>query len=205
MKKSSALAVIDFSDIPAGVYAVDAILKKAPIAFVRAGTVTRGRYLVVFGGSTAATSESLGEALAIAGTSIIDHSFLPDIHPALFSAVFGARHKTNGSLLIIETETASSIVRSVEAALKGTPVELIEVRLSDRGLAGKGIALMAGTLHDIEAAAMLAEAGTGVDAAAPRGFSCRLIAAPHDVLERDVAAATCFDVAPLLELDGELG
>jgi microcompartment protein CcmL/EutN len=50
MKKASALAVLDFEDIPTGIYAVDAILKKAPIAFVRAGTVTRGRYLVVFGG-----------------------------------------------------------------------------------------------------------------------------------------------------------
>lgn len=205
MKKAPALAVLDFNDIPAGVYAVDAILKKAPIAFVRAGTVTHGRYLVVFGGSTAATSESLGEALATTGTSIIDHSFLPDIHPALFSAVFGARHKATGSLLIVETETASSIVRSVEAALKGTAVELIEVRLSDTGLAGKGMALMAGALHDIEAAAMLASAGTGVDADAPRGFSYRLIAAPHDVVERDIAAATRFDAAPLLELDGELG
>src|SRR5207253_1793907 len=52
MKKASALAVIDYEDIPAGVYAVDAILKKAPIAFVRAGTVTRGRYLVLFRGTT---------------------------------------------------------------------------------------------------------------------------------------------------------
>lgn len=205
MKKASALAVLDYNDIPAGMYAVDAILKKAPIAFVRAGTVTRGRYLVLFGGSTAATSESLGEALATTRPSIIDSSFLPDIHPALFAAVFGAKRKASGALLIIETETASSIVRSVEAALKGTPVELIEVRLSDTGLAGKGMALMSGTLHDVEAAALLASAGSGVDAAAPLGFSCRLIAAPHDVLERDIATTTRFDAAPLLELDGELG
>jgi hypothetical protein len=35
--------------------------------------------------------------------------------------------------------------------------------------------------------------------------SYRLIAAPHDVLERDITAATRFEVAPLLELDGEAG
>lgn len=204
MKKASALAVLDYRDIPAGMYAVDAILKKAPIAFVRAGTVTRGRYLVVFGGSTAATSESLGEALATTGSSIIDHTFLPDIHPSLFAAVFGARRKSGGSLLIVETETASSIVRCVEAALKGTDVELLEIRLSDNGLAGKGMAMMSGTLHDVEAAAALASAG-GFDVAAPHGFAYRLIAAPHDVLERDITAATRFDAAPLIELDGEIG
>ena len=197
MKKSSALAVLDFEDIPTGIYAVDAILKKAPIAFVRAGTVTRGRYLVVFGGSTASTLESLNEAVAITGPAILDQAFLPDIHPALFDAVFGTRRKANGSLLILETETASSIVRAVEAALKGTPVELIEVRLSDTGLAGKGIALVAGTLPDIQSAA---------DLAAQRArISYRLIPAPHDVLERDITAATRFEAAPLLELDGETG
>ena len=204
MKKASALAVIDYEDIPAGVYAVDAILKKAPIAFVRAGTVTRGRYLVLFGGSTASTQESLGEALATTRSAVIDHAFLPDIHPSLYDAVFGTRKRTTGSLLILETDTASSIVRAVEAAMKGTPVELIEVRLSDTGLAGKGIALLAGTLHDVDAAAELAAAGTS-GGAPPHGFSHRVIAAPHDVLERDITAATRFDAAPLLELDGEAG
>ena len=198
MKKASALAVLDFEDIPTGIYAVDAILKTAPIAFVRAGTVTRGRYLVVFGGSTASTQESLNEAVAVTGSAILDQAFLPDIHPDLFDAVFGTRRKAaGGSLLILETETASSIVRAVEAALKGTPVELIEVRLSDTGLSGKGIALVAGTLHDIQSAA---------DLAAERAhISYRLIPAPHDVLERDITAATRFEAAPLLELDGEGG
>ena len=205
MKKTSALAVLDFSDIPAGVWAVDAILKKAPIAFVRAGTVTRGRYLVIFGGSTAATAESLGEARKLSGDAIIDFALLPDVHPVLFDSVFGAKRKSGGSLLIVETETASSIVRAVEAALKGTPVELIELRLSDVGLAGKGIARIAGSLHDVEAAANLAAAGAGVDAAPPRGFSHRVIAAPHEIVEREIAAVARFDIAPLVELDGEAG
>lgn len=205
MKKVSALAVLDFADIPSGVYAVDAILKKAPIAFVRAGTVTRGRYLVLFGGSTASTAESLAEAVATTGRSIIDHAFLPDVHPALFDAIFGTKQKVAGSLLIMETETASSIVRAVEAALKGTPVGLIEVRLSDAGLSGKGVAFLAGSQHDVEAAAMFAADGAGVDAPPPRGFSYRLIAAPHDVVEREITAVTRFDAAPLLELDGEAG
>jgi microcompartment protein CcmL/EutN len=205
MKRTSAFAVIDFSDIPTGVCAVDSILKKASIAFVRAGTVTRGRYLVMFGGSTAATAESLAEALATSGNGIIDHAFLPDAHPALFDAAFGARRKSTGSLLIIETETASSMVRAVEAALKGTPVDLMEMRLADGGLSGKGLALLSGSLHDVEYAAILAANGAGADAPPPRGFSFRLIAAPHEIMEREIAAVTRFDLAPLLELDGEAG
>lgn len=204
MKKTSALAVLEFADIPAGVWAVDAILKKAPIAFVRAGTVTRGRYLVLFGGSTASTAESLEEALERTGSSVIDHAFLPDVHPSLFDAAFGARRAIPGALLIIETETAASVVRAVEAALKGTPVELVELRLSDNGLSGKGVAILAGSLHDVDAAAVLAAAGSGVDALPPRGFVHRVIAAPHDSVEK-ITATTRFDAAPLVELDGEAG
>ena len=204
MKKVSALAVLDFDNIPTGVYAVDTILKKAPIAFVRAGTVTRGRYLVLFGGSTGATAESLAEARETCGRAIIDEAFLPDVHDALFDGVFGTRKEASGSLLIIETETASSIVRSVEAALKGTPVQLIEVRLSDTGLAGKGVAFLAGSLPDIEAASVLAGSGLGADAPPPRGYSYRLIAAPHDVTERKIAYTTRFNDAPVVELDGEI-
>jgi microcompartment protein CcmL/EutN len=204
MKKTSALAVLEFADIPAGVWAVDAILKKAPIAFLRAGTTTRGRYLVLFGGSTASTAESYEEALSRTGRSVLDQAFLPDVHPSLFAAAFGERRTASGALLIIETETAASVVRAVEAALKGTPVELIEMRLSDNGLAGKGVAILAGTLHDVDAAAVLAASGSGVNALPPQGFVFRIIAAPHDAVER-VTSTTRFDAAPLLELDGEAG
>ena len=86
--------------------------------------------------------------------------------------------------------------------LKGTPVELIEIRLSDFGLSGKGIALLSGTLHDIEAAAVLAAEGTGDPL---HGFSCRMIPGPHDDMSRVIGTTTSYDVAPLLELDGEEG
>jgi microcompartment protein CcmL/EutN len=204
MKKVSALAVLDFDNIPTGVFAVDTILKKAPIAFVRAGTVTRGRYLVLFGGSTGATAESLAEARERCAGAILDEAFLPDVHDSLFDGVFGAKKKASGSLLIIETETAASIVRAVEAALKGTPVQLLEVRLSDTGLSGKGVALLAGSLPDVEAAADLAALGSGHDAPPPVGYSYRLIAAPHDVTERNIAGTTRFNEAPVIELDGEI-
>jgi microcompartment protein CcmL/EutN len=202
MKKSPALAVLDFEEVPAAIDAIDALLKKAPVAFLRSGTVTRGRYLVLFGGSTAATAEALGEAIAVGGVPLLDQAFLPDVHPALFDAIFGARKKPSGSLLILETATASGLVRAVEGALKGTPVDLVEVRLSDGGLSGKALAFLSGALPDVAEAARLAASGLGIP---PRGFAHRLIAAPHEAFERGIAAGTRFADAPLLELDGEKG
>jgi len=79
------------------------------------------------------------------------------------------------------------------------------LRLADAGLSGKGFALMAGTLHDVEYAAILAANGMGFDSAPPRGFSFRLIAAPHERTEREIISVTRFESAPLLDLDGEAG
>ena len=202
MKKVPALALLDFAEVPAAIDAVDALLKKAPIDFLRSGTVTHGRYLVLFGGSTAATAEALGAAVATGGAPLLDHAFLRDVHPELFDAIFGARRRPSGSLLVLETSTASSLVRAVEAALKGTPVELVELRLSDGGLAGKSVAFLCGYLPDVEEAARLAATGLSDP---PLGFVHRLIPAPHEALEKGLAAATRFADAPLLELDGEKG
>ena len=202
MKKVPSLALLDFAEIPAGVDAVDALLKKAPIAFLRSGTVTGGRYLVLFGGSTAATEEALGAAVAIGRSALLDQAFLPDVHPALFDALSGTKRRPSGSLLILETETAASLLRAVEAALKGVPVELVELRLSDAGLAGKALAVLCGALPDVEEASLLAAAGLGFP---PRGLTSRLIAAPHESLEKGIGASTRFADAPLLELDGERG
>jgi len=202
MKKAPALALLEFTEVPAGVDAVDALLKRAPVAFLRSGTVTHGRYLVLFGGSTAATAEALTAAVAVGGAPLLDQAFLPDVHTALFNAVLGARRKPSGSLLVLETETAASLVRAVEAALKGTPVDLVELRLSDEGLSGKGVAFLSGTLPDVGAALQLAEGGLGDP---PRGLTHRLIASPHEALEQGLGTSTRFSDAPLLDLDGEKG
>ena len=73
MKKHPALAIVEFSDIPTGMFATDAMLKKAPIAFVKCGTISRGRYLTLIGGTTASVDESLAEGLVHGGDSVLDH------------------------------------------------------------------------------------------------------------------------------------
>jgi microcompartment protein CcmL/EutN len=201
MKPVPAIAVVELADIPIGMRATDALAKKAPIAFLKCGTITRGRYLVFFGGSTAAVDEALGECLYWGGRSVIDHVFLADVHPELFDAMMGARRPAaSGSLAVLETTAVSAIVRAAEAALKGTPVELVEIRLADAGLGGKGVAILRGELHDVEAAVQIA-----TSAVQARGGTLQstIISAPHEAVYQQVSADTHFASAPLLELDGE--
>jgi microcompartment protein CcmL/EutN len=201
MKQYPAVATIEFGDIAAGAAATDAMLKKAPIAFFRCGTITDGRYLTLIGGTTASVEESFGEGLRHAAGHVLDSVVLLDVDHRLYDAVQGARRgRGAGALAVIETGTVSASIRGAEAALKGTPVELLEIRLGDSGLAGRGLALYQGPLHDVEAAVQLAVAQ------ARRGtvrVSSRIIAAPYEALVSQLEHGTGFATALTVALEGE--
>ncbi len=203
MRHFSALAALELDDLPAGVVAVDALAKKAPIALLRCGTITRGRFLIVLGGTPAAVEEAFLEALSAGAGAVADQVLLADAEPRLVEAVLHARRAPgDGAHAVLETPTVSSLVLACERALKGTPVELVELRPGDSGLGGKGLAVLRGDLHDVEAAVEIAGA-----ALAERGreLSTRLVAAPHEALLRALAGATAYAASPTLELDGEVG
>ena len=121
MRKYPTIAVIEFSSIADGIYCTDALLKKAPIAMIKSGTVSRGRYLIIIGGSTASVEESLNEALDVGQASRLDHTFLPDVHPEVHDAILGQRVPVaQDAVAILETDTVAANVRAAELALKGT-------------------------------------------------------------------------------------
>ncbi len=200
MKRAAALAVLDFAQIPAGLDATDAMLKKAPVAFFRSGTVTAGRYLTLIGGTPASVEEALTEGLARAEGHLLDHLYLADVHPRLLDALEGRRGEDGaGALLILEAATASSVVLACERALKGTLVDLVEVRLSDAGLAGKGLALFRGDLHELEAAVEIVTSALPPSA----GLTYRVLARPHDAFAREAALGTAFAARRVVDLGGE--
>lgn len=201
MKLYSSIALIEFRDIAVGLFATDAMIKKSPIALLKAGIITGGRYMTMVGGSTASVDEAFAEGVFWGKDCILDQVMLPDIHPRLHDAILGKRNVTaGGSMAIIETPTASSNVRAAEMALKGTPVDLVEIRLAESRLAGKGLSIYRGELHDIEAALDMALAflrHLNVPAVS------RIIASPHETLTAQIFDSTFFHDAKLLELDGE--
>jgi microcompartment protein CcmL/EutN len=202
MKKHPAIAVVEFGDIPTGMSATDAMLKKAPIAFVKCGTITHGRYLTLIGGSMASVDEALQEGLACGGESVLDHLLLADVHPRVYEAILGWRKPGNsGALAIIETDTVAANVRAAEAALKGTPVDLIEIRLADTGLSGHGLSVYQGALPDIEAAIDIAT--RQVDQAGG-SLRHRIISSPHEGLIKQIETSTWFGSQTVLDLDGEV-
>ncbi|MBP7687086.1 MAG: BMC domain-containing protein [Thermoflexales bacterium] len=147
-----ALALIEFDSIAAGIQAGDAMVKKAPIARVVAGTVQPGHYLVLISGEVADVDESLKAGREVGGAHIVDTVFLPHVHPAVVNAIAGGRDVRAGAALgVIETATVPAAIRSADAGVKGAQVALLEIRLAD-GLHGKGLTFFTGEVADVEAA-----------------------------------------------------
>jgi microcompartment protein CcmL/EutN len=201
MKRYPAIAIVELSSIADGIYCTDALLKKAPIAMLKAGTVSGGRYLIILGGSTASVEEALNEALELNQASRLDHIFLPDVHDQVHAALLGQRQPMlQDAVAILETSTVAANVRAAELALKGTQVRLIELRLADYEMSGKAISLFNGELAEVEAAMDLA----GEFLRGRKEYvQHRIIANPHHTLTQQLGAGTRFSGAQPLELEGE--
>ena len=147
-----AIVLLEFDSIAAGIQAGDAMVKRSPLGTLHAGTVHPGRYLVLAGGEVADVEEAYAAGRELAGGSLIDEIFLPDVHPDVVEALVGARRSgPEEALGVIETRTASATIAAADAGVKGASVTLLSIRLAD-GLGGKGYALFAGQLADVEAA-----------------------------------------------------
>jgi microcompartment protein CcmL/EutN len=152
MKQYPAIALIEFSSIAVGVLAGDAMIKKSPILMLKAGTVSRGKYLVLIGGSVASVEESYKMGLEIGKDMVIDSVFLPDIHPQVLDAMLGAKKQIQEeSFGIIETSSVAATIEAADAAIKGALVNIIEIRLAD-ALGGKAYVMVNGKVEDVEAA-----------------------------------------------------
>ncbi len=152
-----AILLLEFESIAIGIRAGDAMAKRAPIRTLHAGTVHPGRYLVLAGGEVGDLEEAREAAWEAGRESLRDEIFLPDVAPAVVSALTGERrHRHEEALGVFETVSVPAVIRASDRAVKGALIDLLEIRLAD-GLGGKGYALFGGEVADVEAAIDLAE------------------------------------------------
>ena len=153
-RRHGALALLEFGTVAAGILVSDLMVKRAPIALLRCGTIHPGRFLILVGGSVASTEEAflIGARFGETDGTLTGSVFLGDVHPNLHDAVLGERQDVTGdALAVFETRSSPALLAAVDAAVKSTPVILTEVRLAD-DLGGHAVALMSGDLTDAETA-----------------------------------------------------
>ncbi len=151
-----ALALIEFDSIAAGILAGDAMVKTAPVARIVAGTVHPGKYLVLVSGDVAPVQEALRAGLAAGSGAVLDHVYLPGVHPDVPASIAAARRPGPIEALgIVETGSVAAAIQAADAGLKGAQVTLLELRLAD-GLGGKGLAFFTGSVTNVETAVSIA-------------------------------------------------
>ena len=178
-----AIVLIEFRSIAAGTLAADAMVKASPIATLRVGTIQPGRFLVLAGGGTAEVETAHAAGIRTGAGQVLDDVILHDVHPQVAESLAGERRadREYDTLTVLETTTCAAILRAVDPAVKGAPVDLLELRMGD-GLGGKGLAMLAGERGDVEAAVEIA-------AAALAGRSVELCHSIVSRIEGTVAAA----------------
>ncbi len=185
-----ALGLLEFDSIATGIAAGDAMVKRAPIESIRAGTVQPGKYLVLISGEVADVQESLDAGRTVGGKALRDEVFLPQVDRSVVTAISGRRAGASGDALgVIETRTVAASIRAADAGVKGASVTLRELRLAD-GLGGKAIVLFSGAVADVEAA---------VD------IGCRVILPADHLMQQVVIASLHGEMNQNLEADVRFG
>lgn len=154
MTASPALAMIELDDVPSGLVALDALAKEAPVEVIAAGTIQCGHWLIAFAGEVHAVELAFARAERRAEGAIIDSVLLPYAEARLLPALRdGTVHfpAPGDALGVLQTGTSPTLLRALDAALKGAEVELVELRIAE-GLGGRALATIWGHQHDVEAA-----------------------------------------------------
>lgn len=191
-----ALGLLEFASIAVGIEAGDAMVKRAPVDVVRAGTIHPGKFLVLVAGAVGDVEEALAAGVAVGESCLVDTVFLPNVHHQVVAALRGERRTGTGDALgIVETATVAATIEAADAGVKGAAVRLLELRLGD-GLGGKGYLLFDGLVSDVEAAVAAAvdRIADGSQGAVPGGRSpiARVIPQLHREMRAELEAAPRF-------------
>jgi microcompartment protein CcmL/EutN len=196
--RHAALALVEFDSIAVGIHAADLMVKRAPIALLKAGTVHPGHYLVLIGGQVAPVTESHSVGVAAGGELLIDEVLLPEVHPQVHDAALGTRQPLEREALgILETRTVASLLRAADAGVKGAQVRVAEIRLAD-DLGGRAFVLFDGDVADVEAALAIGAARVRPD----RLLRCSILPRLDGTLRGALNAGTGFTPCAPIEPDG---
>ena len=165
----TAVGMVEFNSIAAGIDAADQMVKTAQVDPLFFKTICPGKFVAAVTGDVAAVSASVNAGRETHADALVDWFIIPNIH--------------RGALGIIETFSAASIVVASDAAVKAADVQLLDVRVA-LGLGGKGYALMTGDVAAVNAAV---EAGSTAAAESGLLVSKVVIPSPAETVFEQIA------------------
>jgi len=154
--RDPAIGILEFKSVAKGVYATDAMVKKAPVRLLATNPICPGKYMTIIAGEVGDVEESLQAGVSAAGDLLVDQMFLPHAHESIIPSITGTSNVSSfGSLGILETFSVTACVQAADIAAKAARIELVEMRLAN-GLGGKGYFVLTGDLNEVEHAMKMA-------------------------------------------------
>ena len=187
------LGFLETAGLALGVVCADAMVKTAPVRLVLLAAVSGGRMLVAVDGAVAPVEAALARGVEVAGLSLVDALFIPDLHPDVPGALQPVvTRQVAEALGLVETTTAAAAVRAADAARKTAAIRIVRLRLS-AGISGKGFLQITGTVADVEAG--VAAAARAVEHAEFL-VGTEVISAPHGDLRNWLSRGLLDDTPP---------
>jgi microcompartment protein CcmL/EutN len=169
-----AIGAVETSSIAQGTVAADAMVKTAEVEILELGPLSPGKFWILIGGEVATVRASYQRGLEVAGETLLDSLFIPQLHELVLPALRGTcPPHDHDALGVIETLTAAAAIVAADLAAKAADVVLRDLRLAN-GLGGKGVLWLSGAVSDVQAAV---EAGRA--AALQQGLLARAIVIPR--------------------------
>ena len=171
-----AVGVIEIKSIAKGVEACDDALKAADIRLVSAHSSCPGKYEILITGEISAVQAALEHVEEKYAMFVLDAILLGRIAQSVIQALFGTQPEAErGALGVIETYSAASAIKAADTAVKTAKVDIVDLRIS-RGMGGKGVVLLTGSIGSIEASV-----AAGSEYAKQQGLfaASSIVPAPH--------------------------
>ena len=177
------IGVLEFTSIAAGIRALDAMVKAAPVTVLDTKTICPGKYVVLITGEVAAVDASLTAGKETSRPFLIDELFIPNLNFRVIPGIKGKVELADWDALgVIESFSVTASIEAADIAAKQADIQIPEIRLAT-GMGGKSYVKVVGAVEDVEAAVR-----AGVDYVQGKGLLCQqvIIPRPHPDIRRFV-------------------
>jgi len=179
----SALGLLEFKSVAAGIQATDAMLKTAQVELLFSSAVCPGKYVTIIAGEVSAVRSSLEAGRSVGEPFVVGEFVLASVHPSVLPAITATTGiEAVDAVGVVETFSVATAILAGDAAAKAAEIELIEIRIA-RGLGGKAFAIFTGNVAAVEAAMAVA-----IEPAKSQGLLTHytVLPAPHPDLVRSL-------------------
>ena len=146
------IGLLELKSIPVGIQTADEMLKAANVQLLVAAPTCPGKYVIIISGNVGAVKSSMNTGRQFAGTFLVGHHTINNVHESVPAAVVGTTEVSKvASLGVIETISALTAVQAGDIAAKASNITLMEIRIA-RGMGGKGFLIFTGEVSAVRSA-----------------------------------------------------